>query len=257
MCIDNTTALAYIGNMGGKLPALNELARKIWLWCIDKNIWLSVAYIETENNVEADNESRLNHDNLEWNLNRTLFDEITKLFYMPDIDIFASRLNNQLEKYISWRPDPFAIATDALSVDWSHLNVYAIPPFSLIGRVLLKIEQDQINSILSVVPYWTTQVWFSKLSRMLISCPFLLPRHRRTLLHPCKTSEDLPKMQLMVCRLSTIAPKAMDFRQQLSNWSCRHGEIPRLNSIKHTLKNGLHIVVKKTLIPCHHMSVML
>ena len=97
MCIDNTTALAYIGNMGGKLPALNELARKIWLWCIDKNIWLSVAYIESENNVEADNESRLNHDNLEWNLNRTLFDEITKLFYMPDIDIFASRLNNQVE----------------------------------------------------------------------------------------------------------------------------------------------------------------
>ena len=79
MCIDNTTALAYIGNMGGKLPALNELARKIWWWCIDKNIWLSVAYIESENNVEANNESRLNHDNIEWNLNRTLFDEITKV----------------------------------------------------------------------------------------------------------------------------------------------------------------------------------
>ena len=92
MCIDNTTALAYIGNMGGKLPVLNELARTIWLWCINKNIWLSVAYIESENNIEADNESRLNHDNLEWKLNTKVFEYITELFYVPDVDMFASRL---------------------------------------------------------------------------------------------------------------------------------------------------------------------
>ena len=31
--IDNTTALAYIGNMGGRFDNLNDIARTIWLWC--------------------------------------------------------------------------------------------------------------------------------------------------------------------------------------------------------------------------------
>ena len=37
--IDSTTPLAYIGNMGGKLTPLNDLARKIWLWCKERHIF--------------------------------------------------------------------------------------------------------------------------------------------------------------------------------------------------------------------------
>lgn len=37
--IDNTTAVAYITNMGGsKSTQLNNLAKEMWTWCIDKNI---------------------------------------------------------------------------------------------------------------------------------------------------------------------------------------------------------------------------
>ena len=45
--IDNTTALAYINNMGGsKSKERNQLAVQIWEWCISRNIWLTTVIIQ-------------------------------------------------------------------------------------------------------------------------------------------------------------------------------------------------------------------
>lgn len=63
-------------------------------------------------------------------------------FFYPDMDLFASRLNRQLENYISWFPDPFAFTSDAFFISWSDFKPYIFPPFSLIGRVLQKLEDD-------------------------------------------------------------------------------------------------------------------
>ena len=51
-------------------------------------------------------------------------------------DLFADRRNAQLPQFFSWRPDPKAIASDALQQDWSHEKNYAFPPFCLIMRSL-------------------------------------------------------------------------------------------------------------------------
>lgn len=57
--IDNTTAVAYIMHMGGsKSHQLNELAKEMWFWCIQKNIWLSAVHIPGKLNTSADNRSR-------------------------------------------------------------------------------------------------------------------------------------------------------------------------------------------------------
>ena len=37
-------------------------------------------------------------------------------------DLFATRLNHQLPLYVSWQPDPFAMATDAFQVRWTNLE---------------------------------------------------------------------------------------------------------------------------------------
>ncbi len=39
------------------------LARTIWKWCIQKQIWLSATYLPGVLNVEADKQSKLHHDN--------------------------------------------------------------------------------------------------------------------------------------------------------------------------------------------------
>lgn len=43
--LDNTTAIKYLSKMGGCKAELNLLTRKIWLWCIERNLILSVYHI--------------------------------------------------------------------------------------------------------------------------------------------------------------------------------------------------------------------
>ena len=43
-----------------------------------------------------------------------MFNGIFRTFFYPDIDLFACRINKQLENYIPWFPDPYALTSDAL-----------------------------------------------------------------------------------------------------------------------------------------------
>ena len=69
------------------------------------------------------------------------------LSFDPDIDLSASRINYQLEKYVSFKPDPSASAIDAFTPDWANLKFYAFPPFSVIPMVLRKIQADKATGI--------------------------------------------------------------------------------------------------------------
>ncbi|CAG9136633.1 unnamed protein product [Plutella xylostella] len=67
--------------MGGvQFPHLNNLARSIWQWCEERGIWLFASYINTKDNVEADEESRKVNPDVEWSLTTTIKDyiEVTK-----------------------------------------------------------------------------------------------------------------------------------------------------------------------------------
>ena len=38
--LDNTSAVAYINNLGGTVsPELVELAKNLWMWCLERNIY--------------------------------------------------------------------------------------------------------------------------------------------------------------------------------------------------------------------------
>ena len=66
---------------------------------------------------------------------------------------------------------------DAFTISWETQLNYAFPPFSLIPRVLSKVQQDQAY-VLLVAPVWTCQIWYPMLLRLLIERPVLLPRWR-------------------------------------------------------------------------------
>ena len=67
---DNSTAVSYINNMGGvKSDNCNLISKKIWIWCIKHNIWISCSHIAGKKNIEADKKSRIFNDDLEWQLN--------------------------------------------------------------------------------------------------------------------------------------------------------------------------------------------
>ncbi|XP_057338526.1 uncharacterized protein LOC130676391 [Microplitis mediator] len=142
--IDNTTAISYINRMGGiQYPNLNAIARKIWQWCEQRNLWITASYIASKENIEADYGSRIVNPDTEWELADWAFQRIVKKFGTPEIDLFASRTNRKCEKFCSWHRDPDAYCVDAFTMVWADLKFYAFPPFSLILRTLKKIEADQ------------------------------------------------------------------------------------------------------------------
>ena len=55
----------------------NNLARLIWDWCMEHNIWLSKAHIPGTLNVLADNDSRNTHIRTEWALNQRVYCDAT------------------------------------------------------------------------------------------------------------------------------------------------------------------------------------
>ena len=92
--------------------------------------------------------SRSLNDNTEWQLSPAIFKKIIRTFnFEPEIDLFASYLNYQVENYISWFPDPKVSITDAFSTYWTDKIFYAFPPFSLIGATLVKIRDNQASAI--------------------------------------------------------------------------------------------------------------
>jgi len=57
--LDNTTAVAYVNNMGGsKSLELDQLAKDLWEWSISREIWVSAVHIPGISNVDADEQSQ-------------------------------------------------------------------------------------------------------------------------------------------------------------------------------------------------------
>ena len=163
---DNTTAISYVCKGGGtRSTQCNVIAKSIWDWCASKGIWFLISHVPGIENVEADYESRHFSENTEWSLHPVLFDQITAQFGIPEVDLFASRNNHQVDKYVSWGPDPHAFSINAFHLNWSQFQCcYIFPPFRLLNRVLQKIRKEQARSIV-VTPHWSAQPWYTPLHR--------------------------------------------------------------------------------------------
>ncbi|XP_046860900.1 uncharacterized protein LOC124454136 [Xenia sp. Carnegie-2017] len=246
--IDNTTAVACINQMGTcHSRSIHKLTCNIWTCCISYDIWLTAAHIPGLQNVTADRESRISRRETEWQLNKTLFTcAIQKLDVTPNIDLFASRLNHQVKPYVSYQPDPYAIAVNAFTISWANYTFYAFPPFSIVSQVLQKIVQEKSTGLV-LVPNWPTQSWWPALMQMLIAHPVVLSRGRMTLTLPAHPDQIHPlhtKLELLLCHLSGNSSLIEAFHQRLlKSSSSPGGPVPRSN-ILHTLTVGDNIAMQ-------------
>lgn len=134
-------------------------------------------HIPGKQNVLADGKSRKFNDHLEWKLDQGVFKNVYAIWQRPEIYVFASRLNYQIEKFCSWEPDPQSTFVNALTLKWSvyFYCVYVFPPFSILNCRIRKIKADKAKVIL-IAPYWLTQIWFPALIEILIENPRVISR---------------------------------------------------------------------------------
>ena len=237
---DSKTGACYINAKGGSksLPC-NEVARQIWHWCTDRNIYVSAEHVQGKLNAEADYLSRHQDNSSEWSLLYSVYFDIIDSFKVtPTIDLFANRNNCKVQRFISWQPDPFAIKFDTFLHYFDNEIFWAFPPFNLITKFLRKVQLEKLEGII-VVPCWSTQPFYSPLINLLIDFPIMIRWRKDLLTHPQLETHPLgKKLRLMACHVSGISWKKEAFLKRLSKLSVEAGlQLPK-NNISLTLKNG-------------------
>ena len=217
--LDNTTAVAYVNNKGGtRSPELAELTLALWKWCLSRGTYIQAVHLPGIQNYLADKASRTCIDPNDWQIHPNF---IKPFLLDRDTDLFATRLTNQLPRYVSWHPDPQAIAADAFSLNWATLRGYAFPPFNLIPRALLKVMQDEATIVL-VAPVWQGQTWWPLLLQLAISRPVRLPSVPETLRNPVDPTMNhpmFPRLHLAVWLVSSDHARQSAFRNTLPVFS--------------------------------------
>jgi hypothetical protein len=175
---DNMTTIAYVNKFGGtNSPALLDLAKRIWDFCLQTDTRLILAYIPTHFNP-ADSPSRQLTTQLEWRIAPTFFQRLNLMWGPHSLDLFATQTNRQVPQYVSWKWEKAAIATDALSITWQNRGrLYACPPWNLLPLVINKILRERVSTTL-ITPWWPSAIWFPSLQRHHHVTHLPIPRHQ-------------------------------------------------------------------------------
>ena len=230
-----------------------DQACHLWEWCLHKGITVSAEYLPGQENWIADKESQWIQTAVEWKLHGEVFSLIQKVLGPCQIDLFASRLNNQLRGYVSWKPDPFAVATDAFQLSWNHRLGYAFPPFALIGKCAQKVRKEQ-STIVLVTFLWKAQTWFPVLLDLAVECPLALPKRRYLLndhlnrLHPLAGQGSL---QLVTWKVSGDISRQQEFLSKLQNYWLQGGAEAQTQLMSQPGSGGLVGVIQGRWIPFH------
>ena len=248
-------AVSYINNFGGRIENLHSLTKELWFWAQGKNLWLSAAHVPGVDNYEADKFSRNLHNDMEWKLKTNFFKEIENKFGKIEIDLFASRMSHQKDRYVSFYPDKHAMTVDAFTFNWNNYNnMYLFPPFSVLGRVIQKIAVDQVSRILLVAPIWPTQVWFTTLLHLIVDQSFILPTNCLELPSEINRKHPIKNLQLGVFLPSGMSSEIKAYQETLSPSYYSLGESQPANNMGHISKDGCVFQIKKMLIPLIHLS---
>ena len=249
---DSTTAVSYITSMGGCLSKeCDSIARDIWAWAIKRQNWLSAAFLPGKQNITANLLSLNFNSALEWRLDSSIFQKISSHFGVPSIDLFASRVNHQLDKYVAWKPDAGAKYTDAFSLNWAQINNgFAFPPFCLVNRCLQKIVEEKATLIF-VVPMWPTP----RLLTLLILYPRIVPVTKNVLTNPLlpRTHPLKSNLTLMACKVSGDTYLTTTFLRTLPPSLFNPGDQVLRNSIPYTSIDGPNFVTQGKLIQCYQL----
>lgn len=172
---DSTTVVWLVNRMASPKDTLAEIANSLFEECMAHQISLVAEHIPGSENRAADQASRHQHYPSEWQLNPKLFRVAEHRWGPHTIDLFSSRSNSQLPRYVSRVMQPGAVAADALKQTWANENAWVNPPFCLMMRILRKVVNERVTVTL-VAPVWPAQPWFNLMCSMMVDFPIVLPQ---------------------------------------------------------------------------------
>ena len=148
-------------NKGSTKPACNDITRDIWLWCLERHNFVSAVHIPGSTYIEAECESRVDRHEIEWRLDERFFQSIVRKLGGCDVDLLL------LEWMHSWN---HMCLGDQIQMLWLLMSSLWIGPNLELFVFLLSVWYQGccrrwicLAECVIVVPFRTTQVWFTKL----------------------------------------------------------------------------------------------
>ena len=149
---------------------------------------------------------------------------------------------DMLPLYCSLVPDPQAVFEDAFPHPWDDLDLYAFPPFALVGRVIARVQQLSRVAMTQVAPLWPEKEWIADLLLLLTQPPLALPCWDKLLRQPhCSLfHQGVHALKLHAWRLSSDTTESRVFREELLESCQGSSESPPLDC---TSRDGSSSVV--------------
>ena len=122
---------------------MSAIAQQIWKTAHEYGMHLVAVHRPGRLNERADRLSRWKKDSSDFRLRPALFQALERKWGPHSIDLFANRLNRQMRRYASWKPDPTAAVVDGMSLLLTRENPWCFPPEKLVGQLLLKAVREQ------------------------------------------------------------------------------------------------------------------
>ena len=237
---------------GTKSKSLIKISKRIWEYALDKGITITASWIPSAMNKRADQMSRQKPNSREWELSNRVFKKLTLQLGIPDIDCFASRTMKKLNNYMSLNQDPWCKATNALYQKWDKLFPYLFPPFCLIGRVLEKIQKQQVEQAILIAPLWPGQAWYPALLQMIVADPLVLPNSAHLLKNHKGESHHLivsGNLKLGAFLISSNNLRQREYQKTLLKSCSTLKETVQLRLTHRVGKSGFCGVIKNKWIP--------
>ena len=195
---------------------LSSIAREIWLTAHRYGIHLIAVHRPGKLNERADRLSWWTRDSSDLKLDPAVFKMADRKWGPHSVDLFATRLNRQVHRYVSWKPDPNCIAADGLRFSIGKENSWCFPPEALISKLLAKVVREQATITL-VAPLWPSKPWWPELQALRIDRPILLePREDLLQTTGLNTFSDFRHYRLAIWRISGSHWKIARYQTQLA-----------------------------------------
>ena len=213
---------------GARSRTLSFMATNLLEWCMKRQVSLTAKFVPGKLNVLADSLSRKGQIiHTEWTIHKGTLSQIFQFWEVPHLDLFATRLNNQLPVFISPFQDPRAWAVDAMSLSWEGMIAYAFPPVPLLMKVLLKMEKETCLVIL-IAPCWESHPFFPVLLSLLVAPAVRIPIRKDLLIQP---HSRLPHPKLEIYNLHAWlccreVSRRQDFLRNLPRESVLRSNLP-------------------------------
>ena len=164
---DNMTIVHVLTNRTTRSLELMHLLRRVHYLIDTMGVNLTVRYIASKENSQADALSRGSpHDELV--LRPEAFRRLERRYGPHTVDRYATAANAQLARFNTLLPEAGGEAAMALSQQWAGENNYVFAPPSELPRVAQLLFETPAASATLVVPYWPAQAWFQQLLELAV-----------------------------------------------------------------------------------------